>query len=312
MPFLGTIGGGSSRGHGRGLGGGAGLYPFTTVTFTPGGATSKTGPTLEQVRSGITGNNDWKNNTLYLNTRGTNGGIIVWTVPATGTYRMNLYGAAGGRDTYQSGQLGGYGARIQGDFSLEAGTILNIVVGQKGQDDPGWSWGGAGGGGSFVWVQNSNAAPLIAAGGGGGGGQSRGSNSHGQTGTSGGYGSNGASGGTGGNAGGAGSGICGGGNGQGWFGGTTYSCGGNFVWPALYDDPTGRGGYDGGNSQGGFGGGAHSYGGAGGGGGYSGGGSGGWSYSYSGGGGGSYNAGSNPVAETNNNSGTGSVIITKL
>ena len=63
---------------------GAGLYDFTTATFTSGGATAQNGPSLTQARDGLTGPevSTWKNNTEFFNT--TNG-IQLWTVPANGT-----------------------------------------------------------------------------------------------------------------------------------------------------------------------------------------------------------------------------------
>lgn len=296
------------------------LYSFTTATFTPGGATYRIGPTLTQARSGITASSgtDWVNNTAYLNTTGTQGGIILWTVPRTGTYSIDAYGAQGGTAGVY-GVAGGLGARIKGDFSLTKGQVLALVVGQQGRSDQGSNWGGGGGGGSFVWINGTTSAPLIAAGGGGSGGQGANTTAGGQTTTSGGAGVNGAAGGTGGYSGNA-SGICGGGNGSGWFGGTTQGCGGTTTWQPIYTDPTGAGGasagqYSDGSSSygvGGFGGGNGAYGGGGGGGGYSGGGSAGWAYSYYGGGGGSYNTGTNQTNTAATRSGSGQIIITKL
>ena len=293
------------------------LFPFTTATFTPGGATFRTGPTLAQARSGITAasGTTWVNDTAYLNTRGTQGGIIIWTVPKSGTYTIDAYGAQGGRAGVY-GVDGGLGARIKGDFSLTKGQKLALVVGQQGRADQGSNWGGGGGGGSFVWV-DGQTTPMLIAGGGGSGGQGSSINAGGQTGNNGGAGQNGAAGGTNGYSGNA-SGICGGGNGQGWYGGDTQGCGGTTSWAAVYNDPTGAGGassgqYSDGSSSygvGGFGGGNGAYGGGGGGGGYSGGGSAGWAYSYYAGGGGSYNIGTNQTNTGATRSGSGQIIIT--
>lgn len=298
---------------------GPGLYEFTTATFTPGGATRRNGPSLTQARNGITAGSgtDWVNDTQFLNTRGTQGGIIVWTVPRDGTYSIDAYGAQGGRDGNYNVN-GSPGARIKGDFDLTEGQVLNLVVGQQGSNDNGSRWGGGGGGGSFVWVQDQNSAPLIAAGGGGSGGQGSSSGSPGQTGTSGGTCQNGSAGGTNGQSGAGGS--CGGGNGQGWFGGTTRGCGGQTNWVPVYQDPTGAGGASAGQSSdgsssygvGGFGGGQGAYGGGGGGGGYSGGGSAGWAYSYYAGGGGSFNAGANQINTAGARNGNGQIIITLI
>ena len=289
-----------------------GLYQFTSATFTPGGATFKTGPSLAQARTGLTGVgvDDWKNNTSYFNTAA---GIQIWTVPATGSYTIDCYGAQGADGIANSIGTGGLGARIRGTFNLTEGELIRLVVGQRGWTQTnGWG-GGTGGGGTFAWRPSSTTNPLIAAGGGGCGAfYGDVTASGGQTGTSGGAGGNGGgAGGTGGNASQS-SGICGGGGGQGWNGGPSYNCGGAFTWVALYTDPTGfsSGSHD--VAGGGFGGGGGSYGGGGGGGGYSGGGSGGWAYSGRGGGGGSYNAGTDPIATAATWSGEGQIIITKL
>ena len=288
------------------------LYGFTNATFTPGTKTGSTGPDLTTARAGLsgTGVDAWKNNTAFFNT---SGGIQLWTVPATATYRIDCYGAQGADGLQDSAgnpaSSGGLGARIQGNFQLTEGQVLSIVVGQRGiTQTNGWG-GGGGGGGTFVWVTGQTTNPLIAAGGGGCGGIGNQAQSGGQTGTSGSAGqNNGGAGGTGGYTSPS-QGVCGGGGGRGWLGGQSYYCGGNFTWSALYVDPTGLQLNSG---DGGFGGGAGSWGGGGGGGGYSGGGAGGWSYSGRGGGGGSYNAGTSQVAVGSTHSGQGQVIITRL
>ena len=66
-------------------------------------------------------------------------------------------------------QLGGLGAKLSGKFFLSRGTLLKILVGQRGI--MGTSFGdrpGGGGGGSFITYGNNT--PLVVAGGGGGGG----------------------------------------------------------------------------------------------------------------------------------------------
>lgn len=174
MPLLGTFGSNSIRGVRQRASGGAGgavLYSFTSATFTPGGNTGPDGPSLSQARNGLTGPeaNAWKNDTQYFNT---SSGYQLWTVPATGTYRIEVWGAQGGQPRV-SGESGGLGARMRGDFNLIEGDVLNIVVGQQGQ-----SAGYTAGGGGATFVANgavrSSATLLIAAGGGGGGGNSGG------------------------------------------------------------------------------------------------------------------------------------------
>ncbi|XP_028519253.1 ALK tyrosine kinase receptor [Exaiptasia diaphana] len=102
-------------------------------------------------------------------------GIQSWTVPFTGNYIIEAYGASGANGTCsesscQGWSAGGYGAKITGTFTLKKGTRLKLIVGQEGllRFPHNYSPGG-GGGGSFVVVSDMNT-PLIIAGGGGGGG----------------------------------------------------------------------------------------------------------------------------------------------
>ncbi|CAB4044244.1 Hypothetical predicted protein, partial [Paramuricea clavata] len=119
-----------------------------------------------------------------------NAGIQMWQVPYTGTYIIESRGAAGANGTFQNrlgkgsaGTLkrGGLGAKISGKFWLTHGTLLKILVGQRGMIGTyGCRRGhihkqlffraGGGGGGSFVTYVNNT--PLVIAGGGGGGGSS--------------------------------------------------------------------------------------------------------------------------------------------
>ena len=84
---------------------------------------------------------------------------------ASGLYTIDVHGAKGG-DSNWSGNayVGGLGAKMQGQFALEAGQILNILVGQVGTSS---SEGGGGGG---TYVAKADETPLIVAGGGGGAG----------------------------------------------------------------------------------------------------------------------------------------------
>jgi hypothetical protein len=143
------------------------LYDFTTHTFTNAGQTGRTGPSISQVRSAYS-SQSWAQNNDYLSM--TTQGIQEWTVPENGTYRIETWGAQAGRD--ESDRLGGRGARMQGDFSLNIGEVISILVGQKGWDAPipgqCHHRSGMGGGGTFVWQANLTT-PLIVAGGGGAG-----------------------------------------------------------------------------------------------------------------------------------------------
>lgn len=140
------------------------LYAFTSATFTNGGASSRTGPTLAQARSGV-GNPSWASTYLNMTTQG----IQVWTVPATATYRIRAAGGQGG--TGSSNATGGFGAILEVDVSLTQGQVLNLVVGHRGDNAvQGGGRGGGGGGGTFVYSGGIGGNGLIIAAGGGGGG----------------------------------------------------------------------------------------------------------------------------------------------
>ena len=311
-PILGSFGSGSSGGFKSATATtsvAAGLYVFSTATFTPGGATARFGPTLAQAKSGITtdAGATWMNNTTYFNVTAT--GIMLWMVPATGTYRIETWGARGGNIT-SNNYWGGYGSRMRGDFSLTSGDIIKILVGQSG----GASYGGGGGG---TFVATNLDTPLIVSGGGNTLSPWSSTVSHAPVTTSGLPGQNYSNGGT--NGGGGGTGPYGTASGGAGFTGNGASNGYNAAPLSFINGGTGN--INGcGNSIGGFGGGSASdacyYGQSGPGGGYSGGGAGSTSGCY-GGAGGSYNAGTNQSNDAGNTgtatlNGNGKCIITKL
>ena len=127
---------------------------------------------------------------ISTGSKGTLGTVQEFIVPGTSQYLITAYGARGGTHSYDyvykpGTYLGGKGAKMQGLFYLTKGTVLQLVVGQKG-DNSVEIQGGAkttktaaelgifvednagtgGGGGSFVYTSDNNL--LIAAGGGGG------------------------------------------------------------------------------------------------------------------------------------------------
>jgi hypothetical protein len=243
MPLLGTFASNSAKAIMPTSSVGAGLYTFTNATFTPGGQTGRTGPSLSQARSGLSGAevNDWKNDTEFFNT---SSGIILWTVPADATYELNIAGAKGG-NAGNGSQVGGQGARLKANVQLDKGTILNIVIGQQGR--PGNSGrGGGGGGGSFVYSGSVGGTGLIIAAGGGGGSDDNspgGSNARSDLNPSGQGGSQQT------NDGQAGTGSQG--NGTGWLttiGGTGGRDGGRFTGGTAVDN--GHGGWGGGGGDG--------------------------------------------------------------
>ena len=287
------------------------LYSFSSHTFTNCGSTGRTGPTLANCKSSY--DTSWEDDTDFFNVQ--TQGIQEWTVPSNGTYRIEAYGAQGGKGSGSS--TGGLGARMRGDFSLTKGEVIKILVGQQG-GGAGTSAGG--GGGTFVIKSpyNNTSSILVIAGGGGGEAQNSTGTPAGQTTTNGvAGGNNGGTAGTGGNAGGS---VHFGMGGAGFSGNSsqlTYSISNTIAYSFING---GVGGLGSGSTKGlgGFGGGGASCecstGGGGGGGGYSGGGGGGpqeWgSYAF-GGGGGSYNSGSNTSNSSGARSGHGQVIITK-
>lgn len=142
----------------------------TTVVFTTCGAEGRMGPTTSQCRN-IYGNTNTIAGSMLISVVS---GVQRVRIPTTGLYMIRAEGARGG-DAYLPSESsyhywGAQGAVSWGLFHLEAGQILNLVVGQPGSHRStvgGGSWGGGGGGGSFVWKEGSNV-PLIVAGGGGG------------------------------------------------------------------------------------------------------------------------------------------------
>lgn len=303
------------------------IRPFSH-RFTNAGATGRNGPSLNQCRSAYSGE-QWVEDENQFTVEN---GIQIWTVPVTGTYRITAAGARGANfNAGRSGPSGGRGARLVGNFDLNAGSKLAILVGQMGIDRSGTTNNtgtGAAGGGTFVAIDNT---PLIVAGGGGAAGINNRTNSDavvtnsgmdGSSGTAGKGGVNGggggaASGGSPGNGstpGGTGSSCSWGAGGGGFYSRGGYNCGGNS--PLIAGSGFLQGGLGGAADTGrkgvpgGFGGGGGVGHRAPGGGGYSGGG--GDQGNGGGGGGGSYNSGTNQVNQPGVNSGHGYVEITRI
>ena len=135
------------------------VYNTGTMTFTNAGKTGQNGPTQ------LDADNAYGPGVVNVVS-----GIQQWVVPVTGNYTIEAFGASGGDVT--ANNQGGLGAHMSGNFQLQAGQTLNMMVGQMGglpSDD--WNHGGGGGGGTFVTLGTnpSTASALIVAGGGGGG-----------------------------------------------------------------------------------------------------------------------------------------------
>lgn len=146
------------------LGGGNGLYNFSSHTFTNASATGPNGPALSQCRTGYS-SASWAQDTTnnYLNM--VNNGVQLWKVPATGSYTFVVTGAHGAMGTTSTtGSRGGRGAIITGTFNLSQGDILRMIVGQGGSYDAN---NGGGGGASVVYNETTGALLFVAGGGGG-------------------------------------------------------------------------------------------------------------------------------------------------
>ena len=304
------------------------LYHFEEHTFTNCGQTGYTGPTLTMCKDAYT-SQPWVANSSFFNM--TTQGIQEWTVPATGIYRVEVWGAAGGTHVH-SGNTGGQGAVIIGQFNLTKLQIISLLVGQLGKNSVSVSGAApGGGGGTFIWRKQDNNL-LIAAGGGAGGSRNNYTNRHASTSENGQSAEGKSNGGVSGNGGrsNAGGSSYWAGGGAGW---NTNGTGGNNATdynyvPGSQGAEGGRraleGGFGGirwndGNDEGGDGsfggggGGGSDTMGTGGGGGYSGGGGGNSNPGNgSGGGGGSYYRNATNVSTSVSNTGHGKVVVTRV
>ena len=132
-----------------------------TYNFNNASASGRFGPTQTQVNTAYSGS------TLDGLVTVLGQGIQQWVVPSSGNYLISAVGACGGelQGTFFPG-LPGTGAAISGEFYLTSGTVVNVVVGQKGSYGDN---GSGGGGGSFVYTGNPGGVGLLVAAGGGGG-----------------------------------------------------------------------------------------------------------------------------------------------
>ena len=90
------------------------------------------------------------------------GGAQSYTIPKTGIYVLEVWGAQGGTGT--GNYTAGKGAYAVSNYSFSANTSLKIIVGGKGNNNG--SSVGSGGGGTFI--ATSSNTPIAVAGGGGG------------------------------------------------------------------------------------------------------------------------------------------------
>ena len=265
-----------------------------SLMFTSCGVTGRTGP--DQAAADAT---------YGLGVVTVTNGVQSWVAPFSGTYTITAAGGAGGT---ANGQAGGQGAIISGQFQVQAGQVIRMMVGQKAADR-----NGASGGGGGTFVVDATNTPMIVAGGGSGAASGAAGN-NGEITTNGGEGDGCVgNGGQNGNGGGSAA-NCG--QGAGGGGGFFTDGQSNSSWGSQRGFGFANGGLGGvssnGGADGGFGGGAGTHTnntGGGAGGGYSGGGAPNHGSAWSGGGGGSFNAGSNQVNQNGGNSGDGWVRV---
>ena len=105
-------------------------------TFTTCGQSGRFGPSPNQAIAAYSGSN------ISVTV---NNGIQEWTVPATGNYVIEAYGARGGNGARLAVGDYGKGAYIKGTFALYEGNKLQILIGQEGSYDNYGNYGGGGG-----------------------------------------------------------------------------------------------------------------------------------------------------------------------
>ena len=172
-PMLGSLGGGSVRGFGRGVGGGA--SPLSTaLRFNSNGVTGFEGPSLSHLLTGYSTTTTDEQYALLSDSSRFNlsgDGIQELQIDSdlVGTYLITAQAPQGHTYGNISGGQGGY---VGGTVNLLAGDVLQILPGQRGRTTTrlGSSSGGTGGGsgGSFsAVVRGGSIMPLVIAGGGG-------------------------------------------------------------------------------------------------------------------------------------------------
>lgn len=139
------------------------LFAFTSNTFTAAGQNGTDGVGIATYRSVYAPSQPWANNGSYF-FQGRFTGYQVFTVPATGTYRITATGALGG---FSGGGPAGQGAIVRADFTLTQNQQLEMVCGHVANSGGTGSSKSGAGGGTFVVFYNTST-PLIIAGGGGG------------------------------------------------------------------------------------------------------------------------------------------------
>ena len=135
---------------------------YGPYTFTNCGATGRNGPSQSDCNSEYSGTN--LDGIVTVSS-----GIQTWTVPSSGAYTIEVWGADGGdgdsRHSHHS--LGGNGRKLKANYTLAQGSALKILVGQSGSTGTSWWYAGGGGGGTYICY--SDNTPIVIASGGNGG-----------------------------------------------------------------------------------------------------------------------------------------------
>ncbi len=134
------------------------LLAQQSYTFTNCTATGNTGPTQSMVNAAYASTN--LNGSVTI---GAQQGIQQFTIPISGAYKIEAYGAQG----YGAGGVGGRGAYMSGEFNFTAGQVLKILVGQQGELPANSSYNAQYGGGGGSFVTDGSNVPFVVAGGGG-------------------------------------------------------------------------------------------------------------------------------------------------
>ncbi|MGH0165110.1 UNVERIFIED_CONTAM: hypothetical protein FKN15_048427 [Acipenser sinensis] len=101
---------------------------YKSWNFGTCGATGPLGPTTTQCSNTYRGTNV----NVSVGTEGPLRGVQMWRVPATETYRIMSYGAAGGRSVLIPDRS--FGLFLGAHFFLQKDELLYILVGQQGED----------------------------------------------------------------------------------------------------------------------------------------------------------------------------------
>lgn len=146
-PMLASFGGGSSRGFGRGTGGGGGLD--WTFVFRGDSAVfpSQYGKSYAELRPYQTAAPFYNDTSLFNVTTLGYQDVLITTA---GNYTITATGGSNNKANSASGGAKGYGAVVEATFTLAENSALRIIVGSSSENT-------SGAGGSFVFYKQPGA-----------------------------------------------------------------------------------------------------------------------------------------------------------